>query len=89
MNTVLVDEDFAKVFCGLLKKADTTCYKIANFAHLDQGYLSRLKNGEKGNPSIQTLLGISFGLVHCSDSIDMNDIERLFNSAGKYFPTKH
>ena len=86
MNTVLVDEDFAKVFCELLKKANTSGYEIAKFSHLDEGYVSRLKRGIKCNPSIKVLLRISFALVHASKKIELYDIKRLFESAGLFFP---
>jgi len=75
--------DFAKVFSKLLKKADTSCYKISDYAYLDEAYLSRLRNGEKKNPSPQTLIKISLAFAHLSPVITINDIEKLFNSVGR------
>ena len=74
---------FSQVFCQLLEIAGVSCYKISQFAHLDQAYLSRLKNGEKQNPSPETMVKISLALVHYSDKIKLHDIQKLFKSVGR------
>ena len=79
----LYSTDFAHAFSELLEKAGTTCYKISQYSHVDEAYLSRLRNGEKGNPSPEILVRILLGLVHHSNKIDINDAERLFNSVGR------
>lgn len=88
MGTGLFTDNFARTFTELLEKSGVTCYKIAQFSGLDEAYLSRLKNGEKRNPSVQTLMAISFSLVHFSDKIDLQDIHELFRVADRYPPIR-
>ena len=54
----LYGNSFAKVFSGLLDKSGVTCYQLKQYVHLDEAYLSRLKNGQKGNPSPETVVRI-------------------------------
>jgi len=70
-------------FSKLLDKSNVTCYQISQYAHLDQAYLSRLKTGQRQNPSPETIIKISLALVHFSDDISLYDIERLFKAAGR------
>ena len=74
---------FSQAFSQLLEKASISCYQISQFAHLDQSYLSRLKNGEKQNPSPETIIKISLALTHYSDKIKLYDIQKLFKSVGR------
>ena len=74
--------NFAQVFSQLLEKADTSCYKISQFTHLNEAYLSRLKAGEKHNPSPETIMKISLALTHYSEKITAYDIQKLFKSVG-------
>jgi transcriptional regulator with XRE-family HTH domain len=75
--------NFSQAFSQLLEKFGISCYQISQFAHLDQAYLSRLKNGEKHNPSPETIIKISLALTHYSDKIDFYDIQKLFKSVGR------
>jgi len=79
----LYGNDFSKVFSQLIEKAGISCYQIAHFAHLDQAYLSRLRNSERQNPSPETIIKISLALTHYSDKIQLYDIHRLFRSVGR------
>jgi len=88
MKTGLYSNNFAEAFSKLLEKANVTCYQISEFSDLDQGYLSRLKNGEKRNPSVETLMAIGFSLVHFSGKINLHDIHDLFRAADRYPPIK-
>ena len=83
MISGLYSTDFPEVFSKILEKSGVTCYQIQKFTDLDQGYLSRLKNGSKGNPSPETIVKISLGLVHSSEKVTLSDIEDLFQSAGR------
>ena len=83
MRESLYDKDFSTVFNQLLGKANISCYRISEFSHIDQGYLSCLRNGTKKNPGPETVMKISLALVRCSDKISLADIERLFNSVGR------
>jgi hypothetical protein len=83
MSESLYDRDFSMVFNQLLGKANISCYKISEFTHIDQGYLSCLRNGTKKNPGPEIVMKIGLALVHCSDKISLVDIERLFNSVGR------
>lgn len=39
----------------LRNRKDLSLRKTAEFAHVDPGYLSRLENGDKENPSVDTI----------------------------------
>ena len=83
MEESLYRRDFSIVFDQLLGKANVSCYRVSDFSHIDQGYLSCLRNGTKSNPGPETVMKISLALVHCSEKITLMDIERLFNSVGR------
>lgn len=74
--------NFSLVLTGLLKNSGVTCYQIAEYTDLDQAYLSRLKTGEKMNPSPETIMKISLALVHFCKKMTIHDIEGLFRSVG-------
>jgi transcriptional regulator with XRE-family HTH domain len=74
---------FSEVFSKLLEKGHITCYQLHQFTDLDQAYLSRLKNGEKFNPSPEALMNIALGLVHHSKEISRYDIDEMFESVGR------
>ena len=89
MEKGLYSNDFSRAFSGLLEKGGVTCYQVGQFSGLDQAYLSRLRHGEKGNPSPETLMKIALALVHWSDKVGLHDIECLFNSAGRSLLVRH
>ena len=74
--------NFSEAFCKLLDKSKVTCYQLHQYTHLDQAYLSRLKNGVKTNPSPETIMKISLGICHFATNIKLSEIEDLFNSVG-------
>lgn len=84
----LYSSDFSIVFRKLLEKARISCYRISQFTHLNEAYLSRLKNGEKCNPSPETIVKISLALTHFSEKIQLHDIEGLFNAGGRSLSVK-
>ncbi|MFB0557158.1 MAG: helix-turn-helix domain-containing protein [Dehalococcoidia bacterium] len=79
----LYTNDFSSIFSKLLEKTNISCYQISKYSHLDQAYLSRLRSGEKGNPSPETIVKISVALAHLSGKINLGDIEHLFNAVGR------
>jgi transcriptional regulator with XRE-family HTH domain len=79
----LYSNNFAQVFSNLLDRTGISCYQINQYTHLDQSYLSRLRNGQRRNPSPETIVKISLGLVHFSDKVSLYDIEALFKSVGR------
>lgn len=79
----LYSGDFSKAFSKLLEKTSISCYKISQYTHLDQAYLSRLKIGEKQNPSPETVIKISLALAHYSNQVQLHDIQKLFESVGR------
>ena len=83
MEPGIYSRDFAEAFSKLLEETSISCYQISQYTHLDQAYLSRLKNGKRDNPSPETLVKISLAFVHLSRSAKLYDIERLFNSVGR------
>jgi len=83
MDTGLYNNCFATVFNKLLEKSGVTCYQINKYTGLDQAYLSNLKNGNKKNPSPETVVKISMAFCYYSNTITLNDIERLFQSVGR------
>ena len=83
----LYASDFSVIFSKLLEKTGVTCYQISQYSHLDQAYLSRLKNGEKKNPSPETIVKISVALAHFNDKVNLNDVEDLFKTLGRSIKT--
>ena len=76
-------DEFSRAFSKVLEQGDVTCYQISKYANIDQSYLSRLKSGEKQNPSIQTVIKIGLALAHLGHNISLFDIEILYNSVGR------
>lgn len=83
MSTGLYSNNFSEVFSKILEEANISCYQLNNYTNLNQAYLSRLRSGEKSNPSPETIMKISLGLVHCSPKVKLSDIENLFKSVGR------
>ena len=83
MDQGIYGSNFTKAFNKLLKKSGATCYQIAKCTHIGQSYLSRLKNGEKNNPSPETIIKIGLALFRTNHSITITDVEELFNSVGR------
>ncbi len=81
--------DFADVFSDILKEYDVSCYKIHQYTHLDQGYLSRLRNGRRINPSPETIVKIALALVHNNNKIKISGINRLFQAVGRSIYTNN
>lgn len=79
----IYSDEFSKVFSTLLEKTGVSCYQISQYSHLDQAYLSRLKNGEKKNPSAETVVRIGMALAHCSDKVSLYDIDDLLKATGR------
>jgi transcriptional regulator with XRE-family HTH domain len=80
----LYSSNFSQVFSELLDKAKVSCYQVGQYTHLNEGYLSRLKNGEKQNPSLDTIIKICLALAQSNKDIKLHDIQRLFKSVGRY-----
>jgi predicted transcriptional regulator len=76
-------QDFAKILSKLLEENNISCYSISQFSGLDQAYLSRLRAGQKDNPSSATVIKISLALAHLGKNIKLHDIKELFHAAGR------
>ncbi len=85
----LYANDFAKAFSDLIDKSGVSCYRIGQFANLDEAYLSRLKSGARANPSPEVLVKICLALARFSDKLEITDFESLFNAAGRSLHPKH
>ena len=83
MESGIYSNDFSEAFSDLLEETGISCYQISQYANLDQAYLSRLKKGQKDNPSPETLVKISLAFSHLSTNVKLHNIERLFNSVGR------
>ena len=85
----LYANDFSKIFSELLEKSGVTCYQISQYSHLDEGYLSRLRNVGKHDPSPEVIIKICLALANCNHNFKLHDFESLFNSVGRtLFPYK-
>jgi len=89
MEPSLFSNNFSRAFSNLLDKTGVSCYQMSQYSGLDQSYLSRLKSGEKRNPSPETVVKISLALVHCSEKVTIHEVESLFNSVGRSLLIKH
>ncbi len=83
MREGLYHNRFSEQFTRLLEKSGVSSYAVNKFTGIDEAYLSRLKSGEKNNPSPEIIIRIALALVHYSEKITMSDIEHLFKSAGR------
>ncbi|AKG53574.1 hypothetical protein DGWBC_0911 [Dehalogenimonas sp. WBC-2] len=83
MGSGIYHDNFSEVFKWLLDKTGVSCYQICFFTHLDQGYLSRLKNGSKTNPSAETVIKIALAICCYSKAVKLSEIEALFRSVGR------
>jgi transcriptional regulator with XRE-family HTH domain len=81
--------DFAESFEALLAKTGVSCYQIAQYSYLNESYLSRLRSGEKKNPSPETIMKIALALTYSSDNVNLYDVEQLFNSVGRSLHVEH
>ncbi len=82
LTVALFHKDFAGVFSNLLQEGRVTCYQISQYSHLDEAYLSRLKNGNKNNPSPETIVKICLALAHFGHKLSIYDFDKLFSAAG-------
>jgi transcriptional regulator with XRE-family HTH domain len=78
----LYSKNFSRVFSNMLDKAGVSCYQIHKYTSLDEAYLSRLRNGEKSNPSVETILRIALAMAHYSPKFSVDNAEDLANSVG-------
>ena len=81
----LLSGEFNVVLDKLMSKAHVSGYKISNYCHVDEGYVNRLRRGEKHNPSVKVVIKISFALLHYGEKIAISDIAELFEAAGYSF----
>jgi transcriptional regulator with XRE-family HTH domain len=83
MEAGLYSSDFSQAFSKALQKTGASCYEVSQYSQVDQAYLSRLRSGEKDDPSAETIMRICLGFAHCSPAFSLWDAERLFNSVGR------
>jgi len=79
----IYSNNFDKIYSKLLDELEVTNYEVSKFTHIDQGYLSSLRNGHKNNPSPEILVKIGLALAHYGNKVKMKHIEELFNAAGR------
>ena len=77
--------EFKDIFNNLLKKSGVSCYQISEYSLISQTYLSRLRRGVRRNPGPEVIMKIALGIKHYDKHrvINIDDIEQLFNSAGR------
>ena len=78
----ILKDNFAEVFDKTLSKLSVTGSQIAKFTKLDEGYVSKLRSGQKKNPSDETVFKISFAIAHYANKISLDDLECIFNTVG-------
>ena len=79
----IYNSEFSKAFSALLQKTGVTPYQISQYTHINQSYLSRLKTGEKQNPSPEAVIKISLAFTHFCNEVRLYEIQRLFKSLGR------
>ena len=89
MTTGLYSNNFSRAFSRVLKKAGVSCYQVSRYTGLDQAYLSRLKRGQKNNPSPETIVKISLAIAHFSEKVTLRELESLFNAVGRSLQVRH
>jgi hypothetical protein len=89
IRATLYPNDFSRVFSSLLAKTGVTAYQIAKFTNINEGYLSRLRSGEKRDPSFQIIVKVSIALAHLSPQFALSDAERLFKAVGRSLGSRY
>lgn len=89
MGVGIFSNNFSLIFNKLLEQTGVTCYRISQFTHLDQAYLSRLRNNEKQNPSAETVVKIALALAYLSEELNIYDLEQLVSSIGRSLHIKY
>ncbi len=89
IKTGILNNQFSEKLSNLLEKSGVTCYQIGEFTRIDQGYLSRLRNGSQNNPSAEVVIKIGLALVRYGRGINLLHIEQLLNSAGYSLKIKY
>ena len=74
---------FSEKFRGFLVRYRVTCYQISQLSGLSQAYLSRLKSGERQNPSPETIIRIGIAGARLNSQVGEEDVEHLLNSIGR------
>jgi len=82
MKEGIYNYQFTEELSRLLGKSGVSCYKICQYSHIDQAYLSKLKNGEKNNPSPEIVMRIALAIVYYGGNITIAYIEKLFRPTG-------
>ncbi len=79
--------EFEAMLKKLRTKAGKSRYKLSQWSGLSEGYLLRLENGERSNPSREVVVMLAMALVSGSENITLFDVEDLLLSAG-YAPLR-
>ena len=64
------------------EKADLTVYGLAILSDVDETYLRRLLNGQRRNPSRDTLIFLGEALMQFDDSFKRKHLEKVLKNAG-------
>lgn len=87
MTEQLARSEFSELLQDLRQRAKKSRYELHKVTGLDQAYLKRLEDGEKTNPSRETVLMLGFALVRGNEAIHIGDIDELLLAAG-YAPLR-
>ena len=81
----LFSNNFSKAFSRILELSGVSCYELARCTDINESYLSRLRSGEKQNPSPEVIMRICIAIALNSKNnrIRLRDFEDLFNSVGR------
>ena len=86
----LFSNNFSKAFSRILELSGVSCYKLAKYTDIHESYLSRLRNGNKQNPSPEIIVRICIGIALCTmnNKLGLHDFEDLFRSVGRSIITR-
>lgn len=75
-------DNFADAFDEILNKLSISGHQIAYSTRLDEAYISRLRSGQKKNPSDETIIKICLAIAHYANKLPLDEIELLFKASG-------
>ena len=66
---------FGETLKRLRTRAGKSRYQLAHYSGEDQAYISRLKRGQRNNPSGDVVLQLGLALVEGNEGVGVHDVD--------------
>ena len=84
---MLYPNGFHNQFNKLLTQSGASCYQLAQFSGVNEGYIHRLKTGEKTNPGVEVVMRLALAFVHFDSKIGLHQIDELLYTINRSLDT--